>query len=37
MNYGKITQAYQDAEKQAIQETDDPHLIILTMFNELIK
>ena len=37
MNYGKITQAYQDAEKQALQDTDDPHLIVLTLFNELLK
>ena len=35
MNYGKITQAYQNAENQALQETDDPHLIVLTMFNAL--
>ena len=37
MNYGKITQAYQKAENQALQETDDPHLIVLTMFNALLK
>ena len=37
MNYGKITQAYQNAERQALQETDDPHFIVLTMFNELLK
>ena len=37
MNYGKITQAYQNAEKQALQDTDDPHLIVLTLFNELLK
>ena len=37
MNYGKITQAYQNAENQALQETDDPHLIVLTMFNALLK
>ena len=37
MNYGKITQAYQNAENQALQETEDPHLIVLTMFNALLK
>ena len=37
MNYGKITQAYQNAENQALQETDDPHLIVLTMLNALLK
>ena len=37
MNYGKITQAYQNAENQALQEMDDPHLIVLTMFNALLK
>ena len=37
MNYGKITQAYQNTEKQALQETDDPHFIVLTMFNEMLK
>ena len=37
MNYGKITQAYQNAENQALQETNDPHLIVLTMFNALLK
>ena len=37
MNYGKITQAYQNTERQALQETEDPHFIVLTMFNELLK
>ena len=37
MNYGKITQAYQNAENQALQETEDPHLIVLTMLNALLK
>ena len=37
MNYGKITQAYQNAENQALEETDDPHFIVLTMFNALLK
>jgi len=37
MNYGKISQTYQNTERQALQETEDPHLIVLTMFNELLK
>lgn len=37
MNYGKITKAYQNAENQALQETDDPHLIVLAMLNALLK
>ena len=34
MNYGKITQAYQNAERQALEEMNDPHLIVLTMFDK---
>lgn len=37
MNYQNITQAYQNAEQQALQEMDDPHLIVLTMLNALLK
>jgi len=37
MNYSNITQAYQNAERQAIAEANDPHLIVLTMFDALIK
>ena len=37
MNYQDITQAYQNAERQALEEMDDPHLIVLTMLNALLK
>ena len=37
MNYNHITQAYQNAERQALQEMNDPHLIVLTMFDALLK
>ena len=37
MNYNHITQAYQNAERQALEEMNDPHLIILTMFDALLK
>jgi flagellar protein FliS len=37
MNFDKISRAYQETERKALQETDDPHLIVLTMFNELVK
>jgi flagellar protein FliS len=37
MNYQNITQAYQNAERQALEEMDDPHLIFLTMLNALLK
>jgi len=37
MNYQNITQAYQNAERQALEEMDDPHLIVLTMLNALLK
>ena len=29
MNYNHITQAYQNAERQALEEMNDPHLIVL--------
>ena len=32
-----VTQAYQNAETQSLSETDDPHQIILTMLEALIK
>ena len=37
MNYNNITQAYQNAERQALEETNDPHLIIMTMLDALVK
>ena len=37
MNYQNITQAYQNAERQALEEMNDPHLIVLTMHNALLK
>ena len=37
MNYNHITQAYQNAERQALEETNDPHLIIMTMLDALVK
>ena len=37
MNYNNITQAYQNAERQALEEMNDPHLIVLTMFDALLK
>ena len=37
MNYNQITKAYQNAERQAIEEMNDPHMIVLTMFDALLK
>ena len=37
MNYNQITQAYQNAERQALEEMNDPHMIVLTMFDALLK
>ena len=37
MNYNNITQAYQNAERQALEEMNDPHLIVLTMLDALLK
>ena len=37
MNYSNITQAYQNAERQALAETNDPHLIVMTMLDALVK
>ena len=37
MNYNQITQAYQNAERQALEEMDDPHLIVLTMVDAMLK
>ena len=37
MNYGSRTQAYQNAERQALEETNDPHLIVMTMLDALVK
>jgi flagellar protein FliS len=37
MNYNHITKAYQNAERQALEEMNDPHLIVLTMLDALLK
>ena len=37
MNYNQITQAYRNAERQALEEMNDPHMIVLTMFDALLK
>ena len=37
MKRSYITKAYQNAETQSLSETDDPHQIILTMLEALIK
>ena len=37
MNYGKVGEAYKNADRQAINEITDPHAIVLTMFDELLK
>ena len=33
----KITNAYQTVEKQALGEADDPHFVVLMMFDALLK
>ncbi len=37
MNFGKISQAYEDIERQSINEADDPHLVVSVLFKELLK
>jgi len=37
MNYGRVGEAYKNADRQAINEITDPHAIVLTMFDELLK
>ncbi len=37
MNNYHITQAYQNAERQALEEMNDPHLIVMTMLDALLK
>lgn len=37
MNFGKISQAYEDVERQSITEADDPHLVVSVLFKELLK
>lgn len=37
MKRNHVTQAYQNAEMQALQETDDPHKVILAMLEALVK
>jgi flagellar protein FliS len=35
--YGKIAATYKNVEKEAIVETEDPHKLVLMMFDGLIK
>ena len=37
MKRNHVTQAYQNAEMQALQETDEPHKVILAMLEALVK
>lgn len=37
MNFGKISQAYEDIERNALSEADDPHLVVSVLFKELLK
>ncbi len=37
MSYGRMNQAYRETEQKILAEINDPHAIILTMFNELLK
>ena len=37
MNFGKISQAYEDIERQSLNEADDPHLVVSVLFKELLK
>ena len=36
-NKSKITNAYQNVERQALGEADDPHFVVLMMFDALLK
>ena len=36
-NYKKMTDAYQTTERNALVETEDPHQLVLVMFDALIK
>ena len=36
-NKSKITSAYQTVERQALGEADDPHFVVLMMFDALLK
>ena len=37
MSYKKMTDAYQTTERNALVETDDPHQLVLVMFDALMK
>ena len=37
MKYNNITKAYQNAERQALEEMNDPHQIVLTILDALLK
>jgi len=36
-NKSKITSAYRNVERQALGEADDPHFVVLMMFDALLK
>ena len=35
-NYKKMTDAYQTTERNALVETEDPHQLVLVMFDDLL-
>ena len=37
MNFGKISQAYEDIERQSLTDAYDPHLVVSVLFKELLK
>ena len=37
MNFGKISQAYEDIERQSLTDADDPHLVVSVLFKELLR
>jgi len=37
MKYAKVIDAYSNSEKHAAVESNDPHLVILVLFEELLK
>ena len=37
MNFGKISQAYEDIERQSVTDAEDPHLVVSVLFKELLK
>ena len=37
MNFDKISQAYEDIERQSLTDTEDPHSVVSVLFKELLK